>query len=74
MLMEVATGDEGHCEHDEMCRRRVSRGEEQCRVRFNGTRFYFFKTASIMVALEDGKISKNDFVDTGNGQWRCTDE
>lgn len=22
-----------------------------------------------MVALEDGKISKNDFVETGNGQW-----
>ncbi len=28
-----------------------------------------FKTASIMVALEDGKISKNDFIETGNGQW-----
>ena len=28
-----------------------------------------FKTASIMVALEDGKITKDDFVDTGNGQW-----
>ena len=28
-----------------------------------------FKTASIMVALEDGKISKDDFVETGNGQW-----
>ncbi len=28
-----------------------------------------FKTASIMVALEDGKITRNDFVETGNGQW-----
>lgn len=28
-----------------------------------------FKTASIMVALEDGKITKDDFIDTGNGQW-----
>jgi len=28
-----------------------------------------FKTASIMVALEDGKITKDDVVDTGNGQW-----
>jgi cell division protein FtsI (penicillin-binding protein 3) len=26
-----------------------------------------FKTASIMVALEDGKVTKNDSVDTGNG-------
>lgn len=26
-----------------------------------------FKTASIMVALEDGKVNKNDSVDTGNG-------
>ena len=26
-----------------------------------------FKTASIMVALEDGKVTKNDTVDTGNG-------
>lgn len=29
-----------------------------------------FKTASIMVALEDGKISKYDSVATGNGQWK----
>ena len=28
-----------------------------------------FKTASIMVALEDGAITKDDFVETGNGQW-----
>lgn len=28
-----------------------------------------FKTASIMVALEDGVITKDDFVETGNGQW-----
>ena len=28
-----------------------------------------FKTASIMVALEDKKITKEDFVETGNGQW-----
>lgn len=28
-----------------------------------------FKTASIMVALEDGKINKNTRVDTGNGLW-----
>lgn len=28
-----------------------------------------FKTASIMVALEDGKITVNDKIDTGNGQW-----
>lgn len=28
-----------------------------------------FKTASIMVALEDKKITKDDFVETGNGQW-----
>lgn len=28
-----------------------------------------FKTASIMVALEDGVITMNDFVETANGQW-----
>lgn len=28
-----------------------------------------FKTASIMVALEDGKITKYDSIQTGNGQW-----
>ena len=28
-----------------------------------------FKTASIMVAMEDGKINKNTRVDTGNGIW-----
>lgn len=28
-----------------------------------------FKTASIMVALEDGKISIDDVIDTGNGQY-----
>lgn len=28
-----------------------------------------FKTASIMVALEDGKINKNTRVDTGKGLW-----
>lgn len=28
-----------------------------------------FKTASIMVALEDRKITKHDFVETGNGVW-----
>lgn len=28
-----------------------------------------FKTASIMVAMEDGKINKNTRVDTGNGCW-----
>ncbi len=29
-----------------------------------------FKTASIMVALEDGKITPDYVVDTGNGQMR----
>jgi cell division protein FtsI (penicillin-binding protein 3) len=29
-----------------------------------------FKTASIMVALDDGKISVNDEVDTGNGTYK----
>ena len=28
-----------------------------------------FKTASIMVALEDGMITRDDKVDVGNGQW-----
>lgn len=28
-----------------------------------------FKTASMMVALEDGVITRNDYIDTGNGQW-----
>lgn len=28
-----------------------------------------FKTASIMVAMEDGKINKNTLIDTGDGRW-----
>lgn len=28
-----------------------------------------FKTASMMVALEDGVVTRNDFIETGNGQW-----
>ena len=29
-----------------------------------------FKTASIMVAMEDGKINKNTRIDTGDGTWQ----
>ena len=28
-----------------------------------------FKTASMMVALEDGVVTRDDFIETGNGQW-----
>ena len=69
VLMEVATGDvkaivnmtkTANGEYEEIRNNAVSDMWEPGST---------FKTASIMVALEDGVITMNDFVETGNGQW-----
>ena len=69
VLMEVATGDVKAIVNMTKCAdgeyREVKNNAVSDLMEPGST----FKTASIMVALEDGKISKNDFVDTGNGQW-----
>ena len=69
ILMEVATGDVKAIVNLSRCSDGQYRETQNHAV---GTRMEpgsTFKTASIMVALEDGKITKNDFVETGNGQW-----
>lgn len=69
VLMEVATGDvkaivnmtkQSDGEYYEVKNNAVSDMMEPGST---------FKTASIMVALEDKKITKDDFIETGNGQW-----
>lgn len=69
ILMETATGDvkaivnlsrDGDGEYREMQNHAVG-----TRMEPGST----FKTASIMVALEDRKITKEDFIDTGCGIW-----
>lgn len=69
VLMEVATGDVKAIVN---MSRRQDGSYREVQNHAIGTRLEpgsTFKTASIMVALEDGKITKNDFVETGNGQW-----
>lgn len=69
VLMEVATGDVKAIVNMAKCSdgqyREVKNNAVSDLMEPGST----FKTASIMVALEDGKITKNDFVETGNGQW-----
>ena len=69
VLMEVATGDVNAIVNMTKCAdgeyREVKNNAVSDLMEPGST----FKTASIMVALEDGKITKDDFVDTGNGQW-----
>lgn len=69
VLMEVATGDVKAIVNMTKCAdgeyREVKNNAVSDLMEPGST----FKTASIMVALEDGKITKDDFVDTGNGQW-----
>lgn len=69
VLMEVATGDVKAIVNMTKCA-----DGEYYEIKNNAVSDLMepgstFKTASIMVALEDGKIKKEDFVDTGNGQW-----
>ena len=69
VLMEVATGDVKAIVNMS----RLDNGEF-AELRNNAVSDMWepgstFKTASIMVALEDGVITMNDFVETGNGQW-----
>ncbi len=69
VLMEVATGDVKAIVNMTRC------ADGQYReLHTNATSDLMepgstFKTASIMVALEDGKITPDDYVETGNGQW-----
>lgn len=69
VLMETATGDikaiVNLSKCDDGAYREIQNNAIGTRMEPGST----FKTASIMVALEDGKITKNDFIDTGNGQW-----
>lgn len=70
ILMEVATGDVKAIVNMNKC----SDGEYY-ETRNNAVADMMepgstFKTASIMVALEDGKITKHDSVATANGQWK----
>ena len=69
VLMEVATGDVKAIVNMTKCAdgeyREVKNNAVSDLMEPGST----FKTASIMVALEDGIITKDDFVDTGNGQW-----
>ena len=69
VLMEVATGDVKAIVNMTKCADGVYREVKNNAVSDLMEPGSTFKTASIMVALEDGKITKNDFVDTGNGQW-----
>ena len=69
VLMEVATGDVKAIVNMTKCAdgeyREIKNNAVSDLMEPGST----FKTASIMVALEDGKITKDDFIDTGNGQW-----
>lgn len=67
VLMEVATGDV-----KAIVNMTQGKDGEYYEVRNNAISDMMepgstFKTASIMVALEDGKITPNDIIDTGNG-------
>ena len=69
ILMEVATGDVKAIVNMTKCSDGVYREVKNNAVSDLMEPGSTFKTASIMVALEDGKITKNDFIETGNGQW-----
>lgn len=69
VLMEVATGDVKAIVNMSKCSdgqyREIKNNAVSDMMEPGST----FKTASIMVALEDKKITKDDFIETGNGQW-----
>ncbi|MDE7377966.1 MAG: PASTA domain-containing protein [Paraprevotella sp.] len=69
VLMEVATGDVKAIVNMSRCSdgqyREIKNNAVSDMMEPGST----FKTASIMVALEDKKITKDDFIETGNGQW-----
>ncbi|MCM1108722.1 MAG: penicillin-binding transpeptidase domain-containing protein [Clostridium sp.] len=69
VLMEVATGDVKAIVNMTKCSDGVYREVKNNAVSDMMEPGSTFKTASIMVALEDKKITKNDFIETGNGQW-----
>ena len=69
VLMEVATGDVKAIVNMTKCSDGVYREVKNNAISDLMEPGSTFKTASIMVALEDGKIKKSDYVDTGNGQW-----
>lgn len=69
VLMEVATGDVKAIVNLTKCRDGKYREIKNNAVADMMEPGSTFKTASIMVALEDGKIKKDDMIDTGNGQW-----
>lgn len=69
VLMEVATGDVKAIVNMTKCSDGVYREVKNNAVSDMMEPGSTFKTASIMVALEDGKIKKSDFIETGNGQW-----
>lgn len=69
VLMEVATGDVKAIVNMTKCGDGVYREVKNNAISDLMEPGSTFKTASIMVALEDGKIKKTDYVDTGNGQW-----
>lgn len=69
VVMEVATGDVKAIVNMTRCKDGVFREIKNNAVSDMMEPGSTFKTASMMVALEDGKITKNDFVETGNGQY-----
>lgn len=69
VVMEVQTGDVKAIVNMTRCRDGVYREIKNNAVSDMMEPGSTFKTASIMVALEDRKITKEDFVETGNGQF-----
>lgn len=67
LLMEVATGDVKAIVNMTKCNDGVYREIRNNAISDMMEPGSVFKTASLMVALEDGVISMNDGVDTGNG-------
>ncbi len=69
VLMEVKTGDVKAIVNMTKCGTGIYREVKNNAVADLMEPGSTFKTASIMVALEDGKITLDDKVETGNGQW-----
>lgn len=67
LLMEVATGDVKAIVNMTKCNDGIYREIRNNAISDMMEPGSVFKTASLMVALEDGVISMNDGVDTGNG-------
>ena len=69
VLMEVATGDVKAIVNMTKCSDGVYREVKNNAISDLMEPGSTFKTASMMVALEDGKIKKHDRIETGNGLW-----